>query len=123
MPRTRKQYVTPASEKTIGLRLRDLRIRRGLTQVELARAVGINQSALSDYETGTVRLHAALVAGFAKALKASADEILGLQAPKQTAQKLDRRFLRRIEKIEELPKHKKQALLTTIDAFLTESRS
>jgi len=63
-------------------------------------------------------MHGAIVAAFAKALRVSADEILGL-APANTSDPLkDRRFLRRLERIERLPKRAKQILLKTIDAYV-----
>ena len=82
MPGTRKHYVVPVDEKTIGRRIRDLRKRQGMTQIELAAELGINQSAVSDYEKGEVRIHAAMLAGLARVLKSSADEILGLEKAK-----------------------------------------
>ncbi len=117
MPR-RGSYVAPVDEETIGRRLRELRKRRGFTQVELAEKVGIDQTLLSTYERGTVRLHGAMVAALAKALRTSSDELLGLKASKENGLIKDRRFLRRLEQIDKLPRRKKDALLTTIDAFL-----
>lgn len=35
-------------------RIRELRIRQGLNQKQLAEAVGVSQSVISDYETGTI---------------------------------------------------------------------
>lgn len=117
MPRL-GNYVAPVDEKTIARKLRELRTRRGMTQVELAEKVGIDQTLLSTYERGTVRLHAAMVAALAKALRTTTDELLGLKEPKDTGLVKDRRFLRRLEQIDRLPRRKKDALLTTIDAFL-----
>ena len=107
-------------EKTIGQRLRDLRTRRGLTQVEVAKRLGVPQVLVSEYELGKTRIHGALVAAFAKVLRTSADEILGLKESKGNGLIKDRRFLRRLEQIDKLPRRKKDALLTTIDAFLKE---
>lgn len=120
MPRLGK-YVAPVDEQTIARRVRELRKRRGLTQVELAGKVGIDQTLLSTYERGTVRLHGAMVAALAKALRTTTDELLGLKEPKENGLIKDRRFLRRLERIDRLPRRKKDALLTTIDAFLKES--
>jgi len=119
LPGTRKHYRVPVDEKAIGARIRELRKRQGMTQTELAAELGINQSAVSDYEKGIVRMHAAMLAGVAKALKASADEILGLEKAKPNGHPVDRRFLRRIEKLDRLSRRDQQALLGTIDAFLT----
>ena len=64
--------------------------------------------------------HAARLAGLCTALKASADEILGLEkGTKANAKAPDRRFLRRIEKLHQLSRRDQQAILGTIDAFLS----
>ena len=118
MPGTRKHYVVPVDEKAIGRRIRDLRKRQGMTQIELAAELGINQSAVSDYEKGEVRIHAAMLAGLARVLKSSADEILGLEKTKGNGHAPDRRFLRRIERLHQLSRRDQQAILGTIDAFL-----
>lgn len=118
MPGTRRHYTAPIDEKAIGKRVRQLRNRQGMTQAELAAELGVNQSAVSDYEKGEVRIHAAMLAGLAKVLKASADEILGLEKAKSNGQTLDRRFLRRIEKLHRLSRRDQQSVLGTIDAFL-----
>src|SRR5687767_11509395 len=117
LPGTSKKYVAPVDEKAIGKRLRDLRKRQGMGQAELAAEIGVNQTAVSDYEKGEVRIHAAMLAALAKALKSSADEILGLKAAKQNGATPDRRFLRRIEKLHQLSRRDQQSILGTIDAF------
>jgi transcriptional regulator with XRE-family HTH domain len=119
LPRLGK-YIAPVDEETIAKRLREIRKRRGMTQVELAEKVGIRQVLVSQYELGQVRIHSALLAAFAKALRTSADEILGLKESKENGFIKDRLFLRRLEQIDRLPRRKKDALLTTIDAFLKE---
>lgn len=120
MPGRRPHYRTPVDEKTIGRRLRELRNGKGLTQVQLAEAVGVDQTLVSNYERGAVRLHGALVAGFAKALGVSADEVLGLHESKKSnnGDPLDRRFARRLKLVSQLSRRQKDALLTTIDTFL-----
>ena len=119
MPRGRK-YVGSIDEKQIGKRLYDLRIRRGKTQADIAKALGIDQSLISEYERGIVRIHGSLIVGLAELLKVSTDELLGMKKMNGTGMK-DKRFLRRLEQIDQLPKRKKDALLTTIDAFLQDS--
>jgi len=104
-------------EKLIGSRIVEIRKRRAMAQAELAATLGMSQSLLSRYERGLLRLHGALVADLAKALRVSADELLGTRELKTNGVH-DRRFIRRLERIESLPKHKKQALLSTIDSFL-----
>ena len=116
-----KDYVVPIDETAIGARIRELRKHQGMSQAELAAELGIKQSAVSDYETGQVRIHAGLLAALAHALHASADELLG-RTPARTARGRqpapDRRFLRRIERLHRLSRRDQQMLLGTIDAFL-----
>ena len=56
---------------------------------------------------------------FAKALRVSSDEILGLKETDDHGLLKDRRFLRRLQRIEKLSKRDKQLLLGTLDKFLT----
>jgi transcriptional regulator with XRE-family HTH domain len=114
----RAKYAVPVDAKTIGKRLSEIRKSRGFTQVEIAEALGMTQALVSDYERGKLRLHGGLVVAFAKALRVSTDDILGLKDPAGPGPFKDRRFLRRLQQIETLPKRKKQALLTTLDEFL-----
>src|SRR5262245_18967302 len=115
----RRKFVAPVDDKTISRRLADIRRRRGLTQTELDQKLGLNQPLVSQYERGDIRMHASLVAAFAKALRVTSDEILGLQPTKENGLPRDRRFLRRLHKIEELSRRDKQALLRTLDRFLS----
>lgn len=117
MPRVGK-YIAPVDEETIARRLKELRQKRGKTQAELAAILGIDQTLVSAYERGAVRVHGAIVAAFAKALRTSTDHILGLKDAKNEGVFADRRFIRRLERIDKLPKRAKQALLKTIDTYL-----
>ena len=116
MPRRRASDPTP--ERLIGARITAIRKRRAMTQVELAAALDMDQSLLSRYERGALRLHGALVAALARALRVSADELLGLEADRVATPPPERRVVRRLHDIEQLPRRKKEILLSTIDAFL-----
>lgn len=90
-----------------------------MTQAEVAEKVGLSQTLVSDYEVGRLRMHAGLVVAFAKALDATADDILGrLGAEADSSEPSDRRFVRRLPKIARLPEREKRHLLGTIDAVL-----
>jgi hypothetical protein len=74
-----------------------------------------------------MRLHGELIIKVAEILNASADEILGLDAENGSTKRnakgavVNRRLLRRIQQIDSLPKRDQEALLRTIDAFLSKS--
>ena len=110
------------SKKEVGKRLRVLRLKRGLTQQELAELLGTTQSNVSGLERGTRSLTVHQVVKLAEALRTTTDELLRGIKPgrhRSNGASQDRRFLRRLEQIGQLPKRKQQALLTTIDAYLT----
>ena len=56
---------------------------------------------------------------FAIALEVTTDELLHPQVKKKSAKKPSLKLVRRMEQIEKLPQRKQDALLTTIDAFLS----
>lgn len=119
MPRPSKTKVV--SKKEVGERLRALRRERAMTQAELAQVLGMTQSNVSGLEHGRRSLTIHQVVKLALALRTTTDQILLGSKPDKTGTNgnvTDRRFLRRLERIDRLPKRKKQALLTTIDAYL-----
>jgi transcriptional regulator with XRE-family HTH domain len=117
------QVVPVPDDKAFGRRLQEIRKRRGLSQVELAQRLGIHQSLISQYERGYLRLHGALLVRLAQALKSSPDEILAIKevGGNGDSQAIDRRFLRRLQRIDRLTPHQKKILLGTIDAFLSKA--
>lgn len=118
VPKLRK-LAGPTDEQAIAKRLREARVRRGLMQTDLAATLGIDQSLISEYERGVVRVHGTLLAAFARELKVSADELLGLKASRRNGDvEHDPRLARRFQLIRKLPKRDKQALLRSIDNFL-----
>ncbi len=74
---------------------------------------------VSDCEHGNLRLHGELLIVLAKTLRVSTDEILGLDPMPQAKPVKDPRLQRRLEQIDRLPKRDREALLRTMDAFLT----
>ena len=117
LPRIGK-YRTPIDDATLGQRLRSLRKKRGLSQAEVAEALAVHQSLVSEYERGTVRVPATVLAGLARTLRVPFQELIGSKATEENGSFRDRRFIRRLERIEKLPKRAKQALLKTIDTYL-----
>ena len=61
-----------------GERIKDRRRKFGLSQEELAEAVGVNQGQISDYEQSKGNPTASSLVGLAKALDTSIDYLLGL---------------------------------------------
>jgi transcriptional regulator with XRE-family HTH domain len=86
--------------------------------------LGVTQPAVSDYENGDIRLPADVVVQIARIVGVSTDELLGLKdaASKATSRSpRSRRLYRRLQDIEKLPRRDQQALLRTIEAFLSKA--
>jgi len=115
---SKPSYKVPVDDLTIGKRLQELRRARGLTQVELGKKLSMSQALVSDYERGRLRMNAGVVVAFAKALRVSADDILGLTKTRRNGY-FDRRFLRRLRRMSKLSRRDKEALAMMIDAFIS----
>lgn len=108
--------------ETVGMRISSFRKEKGMTQLELAATLGVTQPVVSDYENDIIRLPADVVAELAGILAVTSDEILGLKAQAKSNGTLkNRRLLRRLQSIDQLPKRDQEALYRTIDAFLTKA--
>jgi transcriptional regulator with XRE-family HTH domain len=119
---TKRGLVTEEGSRAIGERLARLRKERGITQVEMAELLGVSQPNVSDYERGELRLHGELLAKLARILKVSADEILGLETSRPARAPRDRRLLRRLQDLDRLSKRDRDALMRTLDAFLSKAQ-
>ncbi|MBC6712423.1 helix-turn-helix domain-containing protein [Treponema sp. Marseille-Q3903] len=115
MPHPRKEKL-PELNLSIGENISRIRKSRGLTQIELGELIGINQYQISDYEIGRLHLSDEMIIRFAKALKTSSDEILGLKDSE--IEKPSLRLTKRLVKIETLSEADQKSLLKTIDMFL-----
>jgi transcriptional regulator with XRE-family HTH domain len=106
------------SKAEAGRRIRALREGRGFTQVELARALGLPQSNVSEMERGVRGLTVHQTVKLARALKVSTDEILrgnGVPTPRSAP---SLKLLRRLQKIEKLPEARQRVVLKLIDALI-----
>ena len=117
MPRPPKNLEFSKAEA--GRRIRALRESRGLTQIELALALGLPQSNVSEMERGVRGLTVHQTVKLARALKVSTDEILrtsnGSATPKAAP---SLKLLRRLQRIERLPEARQRMVLKVIDALI-----
>lgn len=104
-----------------GSRLAALRQRRGLTQGELGHTVGVSQRVVAYYETESTQPPGALLVDLARALKVSADELLGLKPLSEKTPVRTARLRKRLQKVEQLPPADQRTVLKLVDA-LAEAR-
>ena len=121
MPRKRTLKLPPLDygNETVGQRLARIRKQRGHTQVELAQAMGLIQSLVSDYETNRLSLSAEMAVRFALALDVSMDELLRPKTrDKSTAKTPSLKVVRRMDEIEKLPPRQQAFVLSALDSIL-----
>jgi transcriptional regulator with XRE-family HTH domain len=104
--------------ESIGERLTRIRKSRGITQMDMARRLGVTQPIVSSYEKGAFRLHGELIARLAEILRVSTDEILGTRALRDSSPPRSRRAARRFEKLETLSRGDQLAVIRFVNALL-----
>lgn len=99
--------------KTVGDKLRAMRHRSGMTQIELARSAGVSQNSVAQWETGVRAPNVRHAAALANALGANPTEFLARPTAKRTiaAHVAAARDPRWIAATEQLPKPFESVLL------------
>ncbi len=109
---------TERGMRDLAARVVKIRKECGITQVELAKTLGVTQSMVSRIEKGELRLNGEVIIKLAKLFKISADELLGLKPIKNDQPVINRRWLRRFKKIDKLSKRDQDGLIQTVDRYL-----
>jgi transcriptional regulator with XRE-family HTH domain len=104
--------------ESFGKRLARLRKAAGFSQRELAAELGISHRVIAYYEGETEHPPTHLLPHLAKALKVSADELMGLEKSKKNGRTQDTRLWRRFSQVEKLPPPKRKQIVQILDAFL-----
>jgi len=122
MPQKPKNALSPLNlgNKTLGQRIAEARRLKGLTQIELAKKIGITQKLVTDYETGRTHMNAEMLARFSIAISIPADKLLGLNFDSENSgmKTFSLRYMRRIREIDKLPEIRRRAILKTIDDLI-----
>jgi transcriptional regulator with XRE-family HTH domain len=105
-----------------GLRLRDLRLASSLTQEELGQRVGVSQRVIAYYEQEGAQPPGALLVDLAKALRVSADELLGLKSPNEQVSPKIARLRKRLRRVETLPPEDQKSVLKLVDLLVQNQR-
>lgn len=102
-----------------GKRLFSLRKMRGLTQVQLAEALGTTQRVISYYETEAELPPSTAIIPLARVLEVSADELLGLKRtePNGNNSIQKQRLWKRFQKMEALPTKDQRAVIRLINSL------
>jgi transcriptional regulator with XRE-family HTH domain len=107
--------------RDLAARIVKIRKEKGITQVELAKTLGVTQSMVSRIEQGELRLNGEVIIKLAKLYNVTTDELLGLKPVQNDQPAISRRWLRRFQKIEKLSKRDQDGLIQTVDRYLKAS--
>jgi transcriptional regulator with XRE-family HTH domain len=105
--------------EAFGARLATIRKVRGLTQTQLADAIGVKQYVIASYETGRSQMPISLIHPVALTLGVEPAELLGdqpIQVKRGPTPKMQNQF----DRICQLPKSKQRQILEVVEALLAQ---
>lgn len=107
----------------LGAQITQLRKARGMTQAELARAIGVSQQAVFAYELGERRTSVLVLTKIAKVLTVPVEHLIGLakQTPAHKG-RLSPRAMRHAERLQALSKTQQRFVIKIIDVLEAANR-
>lgn len=106
--------------KVLGSRVAQLRKDHGLTQVQLAEALGISQQMVASYEVGRRRIPVSMLQPLAQALTVDLDGLLGSTAKANAKRGPMPVLARQMERISALPKARQKFLIEVLESMLAQ---
>jgi len=104
--------------RALGAHVSMLRKSRGMTQAELARALGVSQQAVFAYELGERRISVLVLAKLAKVFAVSVEEMVGLSKPVRVAKgRLSPRCIRHAGRLQALSRTQQRFVIRIIDVL------
>lgn len=109
--------------KALGAHVANLRKSRGMTQAELARAVGVSQQCVFAWEIGDRRISVLVLAKLSKIFSTSVENIVGLSSPLPVRKgRLSPRCVRHAERLQALTKTQQRFVTRIIDVLEADPR-
>ena len=107
----------------LGKRLVTFRKARGLTQQQLADAIGVTRRAIVYYERETDNLPLNIMPGLAKTLGVTIEELLGTKRTKETPDPEFAALWRRLKVLERFSEKDRKAVLQYVDVIEKKNRA
>jgi transcriptional regulator with XRE-family HTH domain len=107
--------------RELGARIATARKAQGLTQVQLAEALGIAQQTLAHYEGGKLRVAVALLPPLAQLLGLSVDELIGTPAKRGGKRGPAPRLQQQIERLSMLPQAQQRLVMQMLDGVIAQA--
>ncbi|WP_129775575.1 helix-turn-helix domain-containing protein [Peristeroidobacter soli] len=108
----------------LGKRVTQLRKSRGMTQAELARALGVSQQAVFAYEIGERRISVLILERLAKLFRLNIDQFLGFAPePPVRNRRLSPKAMRHAERLQALSKTQQRFVVRILDVLEEHNKS
>ncbi|MDY6947836.1 MAG: helix-turn-helix domain-containing protein [Pseudomonadota bacterium] len=109
--------------RALGIQVTTLRKSRGMTQAELARAIGVSQQAVFAWELGERRISVLVLAKLAKIFSISVEDMIGPSKPLHLRKgRLSPRCMRHAERLQGLPKTQQRFVIRILDTLEDSNR-
>lgn len=102
----------------LGRRIARHRKAQGMTQVQLAKVLGIAQQTLAHYEGGRLRIAVALIPELSKVLDVSVAELIDESPPPKSRRGPIPIMQRQVEQIRTMPRAKQKFISDMLDALI-----
>ena len=102
--------------KNLGNRITKYRKEQHLTQAELARRIGVQQSSIASYEIGRRQIPITQLFKISEVLYVDIEELLGLEQKGKPGPVP--KIRKKLEQIQQLPSNKQKLVLDFLDSFL-----
>ncbi|HEN46734.1 MAG TPA: XRE family transcriptional regulator [Mizugakiibacter sp.] len=106
----------------LGARVAELRKAQGITQIQMAEALGVSQQTVNSYEVARRRIPTSALPTLAKLLTLSIDELLGEPVkPANGKRGPASRLQQQIERVGRLPRSKQKFVIDMIDTVIQQA--
>jgi transcriptional regulator with XRE-family HTH domain len=107
--------------KQLGARIAALRKDQGLTQVQLAEALGLTQQMIASYEVGRRRVPVSLLPQVAATLAVSLEELIGKKDVQPAKRGPAPKLQQQIERIQKLPRSQQRFVMQMLDTVIAQA--
>lgn len=104
-------------------RLKKLRKKKGLSQNELAEAIGVHFTQVSRYERGETKPNAEAMTKLARALDATVDYLMNGTVDDVVQEAgLEKEMINRFKQVQDLAAEEKKTVLSLLDAYIAKTK-
>jgi len=105
----------------LGAHVAELRKQQDITQVEMAKALGVSQQTINSYEVGRRRIPVSALATLARTLGVSLEELLGEESAAAAKKRGPApKLQQQMERIQHLPRAQQRFVMQVIDTVLAQ---